>query len=292
MATEIVVGVDGSRCSNTALRWAAAEAGRRGAPLRVICAYEWGWLPSRHSSHGTVEAVAREHAEEVLAAAVDEARATAPDLPVTTAAGAGSPAKVLLEAAAGAAMVVVGSRGRGGFASLVVGSTCQQVATHAPALAAVIRGRGSTAAGPVVVGVDGSAPSEHALGVGFEEARARGCGLVAVRAHLIAASPWNPEVPPVPDDGDEAVRAERAALDHSLAPWAEKYPDVPAEAQLAAGPASRALATVSMSAQLVVVGASGHSGLAGALLGSVGMYLLHHADCPVLVTRPSHGTAS
>ncbi len=287
MTTHIVVGVDGSRCSRSALRWAAAEAARRRVALHVVCAYELRWLSGWLSQHREVETAAREQADTVLAEAGTEAKSVAQDLTVTTLSGSGSPAKVLLDAAADAFMVVVGSRGHGGFASLVLGSTSQQVATHATAPAVVVRGRADTAAGPVVVGVDGLEPSEHALGVAFQEADERGCALVAIRSVPGPSTPpWSTDVPPVVPETDAARQRERAALDESLARWREKYPAVPVEPAVTTSPATAALTTASASGQLVVVGASTHGGLAGTLLGSVSLHLLHHADCPVLVARP------
>lgn len=288
VTTDIVVGVDGSRCASAALRWAAAEAARRGATLRAVCAYEPEpqWLPRRAAGGAELALAAREHANEVLSEATTEARGEAPEISITTAAGAGSPAKVLLEAARTAAAVVVGNRGRGGFASLMLGSTCQQVATHAPTTAIVVRGRGPTAAGPVIVGSDGSDLSEYALGVGFSEAKSRGCALVAIRTFTVPTPPWTMDVPPGIFDSDELARREREELDRSLRPWREEYPEVPVEPRVVLGVASRVLTEASGGGQLVVVGASGHTGLAGALLGSVGMYVLHHADCPVLIARP------
>src|SRR5512142_1423407 len=124
--TDIVVGIDGSRSGRAALRWAAAEAGRRSAALRVIFACEWRWLGSRFAVSTELESANARHTEKLLAEAAVEAKAMAPTIEVTTRAVPGSAAKVLLEAADSAATVVVGSRGHGGFASLLLGSTSQQ----------------------------------------------------------------------------------------------------------------------------------------------------------------------
>src|SRR6185369_5513136 len=84
-ATEIVVGVDGSASSRTALRWAAGQAGRTGAPLRVLLAYHWR-LPGSFATSAKLERAANDQAELVVEAAVAEARATAPGVPVAGAA--------------------------------------------------------------------------------------------------------------------------------------------------------------------------------------------------------------
>jgi nucleotide-binding universal stress UspA family protein len=144
----IVVGVDGSAGSVAALRWALAEAHLRGAPLRLVHAYN---LP--HYLVGDVgvglgaagvPAYASEDAERLRAASEDEARrvltSTLEGADGETLAGVeveqeiveGRAAQVLIEAARGAALLVVGSRGRGGFAGLLLGSVSQQCAQHPP----------------------------------------------------------------------------------------------------------------------------------------------------------------
>jgi nucleotide-binding universal stress UspA family protein len=91
----------------------------------------------------------------------------------------------------------------------------------------------------------------------------------------------------IPPDHPAMLKAQEAeALANSVRPWREKYPDVKVETLVAQGSAARALVDVSSSAGLVVVGSHGHGAIAGTLLGSVGLQLLHHADCPVLIVRP------
>lgn len=284
MKNDVIVGVDGSAPSRTALRWAAAEAARRGVHLRVLLAYHWRW-PGSYGATAEIERIATEQAETTIAEAVDEARAAQPGLDVTGTAVLGIPAQVLLGAARSAALVVVGNRGHHGFAAALTGSVSQQVATHAPCPVVVVRGRGESASGPLIVAVDGSLHSELTLGVAFEEAAMRGCDLVAIRAFTPATPPWGVDVPPLPYSTTEVKATLHADLHDSLTPWREKFPQVPVEELVAQGNAAHVLTDVSRGAQLLVVGSRGHGGFAGLLLGSVGMHLLHHADCPVLVVR-------
>jgi nucleotide-binding universal stress UspA family protein len=220
--------------------------------------------------------------------AIADARAIAPGITVSGEAIAGHPAQLLVDGSHHTGMVVVGSRGLGGFGRLLLGSVGAQVAMHAYAPVAVVRGRADTAAGPVVVGVDGSPTSETALGYGFEEAAGRGCGLIAVTAYPMHLPLAPIDVAPLPYDRDGVVADLTGSLGQAVAGWQDKYPKVPVESQVVQGGAAEVLTDLSRQAQLVVVGTRGHGGIAGLLLGSVGQQLLHHADCPVLIARTRH----
>jgi nucleotide-binding universal stress UspA family protein len=167
----------------------------------------------------------------------------------------------------------------------LLGSVGHQVATHAAVPVVVVRGRTDGAEGPVVVGADGSPGGTHAVELGFAEAAERGCGVVAVRAYQPPAAPCVPGVQPIVYDTVRLEAAEQRRLDDTVALWRDKYPQVALRTVVAPGPAGRVLADLSRRAQLVVVGHRGHGSLAGTLLGSVGLQLLHHADCPILVAR-------
>jgi nucleotide-binding universal stress UspA family protein len=149
----VVVGVDGSAESRRALRWAAEDARRRGAELRVVHVHEpkLGYNPyevsyASTSSPRAVERLAleerrwREHqrlaahqeAEAVLDDLLEELSDELRDLPIERVVREGSrPARLLLDSARNADLLVVGSRGRGGFAGLLLGSVSQQCAQHA-----------------------------------------------------------------------------------------------------------------------------------------------------------------
>jgi nucleotide-binding universal stress UspA family protein len=131
----IVVGVDGSAGAASALEFAAAEAALRNARLRVVAAWE---IPAAAYGTGLAPTLDTETLEAFRVRAqqvADEARATVkslqPSLDAEAVAVEGRPAEVLLEEAANATLVVVGSRGLGGFKSLLLGSVSQQVVHHA-----------------------------------------------------------------------------------------------------------------------------------------------------------------
>jgi len=136
----IVVGVDGSAHAEAALEFALEEAALRGGPLRIVSAWE---LPSSFAVGGVytpeVFDVFPQEAQIILSKALARAAELQPAVPVEGKVIEGPAAAALLEEARDAAMLVVGSRGRGGFASLLLGSVTQQVVHHAPCPVVVVR---------------------------------------------------------------------------------------------------------------------------------------------------------
>ncbi|HEX6872065.1 MAG TPA: universal stress protein, partial [Micromonosporaceae bacterium] len=282
---EIVVGVDGSPASRAAVTWAAVRAARQHMPLLVAHVYDWRKPGARMAVGGAYAAAAREHAEATVTAAIADAKAAAPKVQVRGEAILGHPGPALIGLSAEAGLMVVGSRGHGGFASLLLGSVSQQVATHSIAPVVVVRGRPDASAGPIVVGVDGSPAASHALSLAFAEATAHDRGVVAIRAYTPAQPPWGAGIEPYVEDPEERHATELKVLIEDVAPWRDKHPDVHVECVAASGHTAEVLIGVSATASLVVVGTRGHGGFAGLLLGSVSQQLLHHAECPVLIAH-------
>lgn len=138
----IVVGADGSEPSQTAVEFAAEEAAFRGARLLVVTA--WEMPPNALLIAGAVPgflARIQEDAEDVAHEAVVRATRLQPGISCESRVIQGHPGRVLLEAAQEAMLIVVGNRGRGGFASLVLGSIGQEVVLHAPCSVVVVRPR-------------------------------------------------------------------------------------------------------------------------------------------------------
>lgn len=134
MTPRVVVGIDGSPGAETALRFAADEASQRGLPLRIVCAWEapagtYVGEAFAPTADGFVEA--EHHADDVLRAALERLAGGAA-IETEALSIEGHPAKVLIEQSQDAALLVVGSRGRGAAASLLLGSVSQKLAHHAP----------------------------------------------------------------------------------------------------------------------------------------------------------------
>ena len=119
MAAHVVVGADGSAPSQTAVEWAAEDAARRGCDLRIVHVYE----PTEHYAPSPeFQDSVREYGQDVLEKAAERARGRAPWTEVSTSLVSGRVAEVLRREAEDAEQVVVGSRGLGGFAGLLLGS--------------------------------------------------------------------------------------------------------------------------------------------------------------------------
>ena len=139
--SRIVVGVDGSAGANVALEWAYTEARLRGLPVHAVCAYEEPWtIAAAGAASADVILELRSAMAEEAEAVVDDVRAAAPaGIVVTGAAVLSPPGQALVGAATAADLLVVGTRGRGGFKSLLLGSVSRHCAAHAPGVAVVVR---------------------------------------------------------------------------------------------------------------------------------------------------------
>ncbi|MGC5334499.1 universal stress protein [Micromonospora sp. DT62] len=282
----VVVGTDGSDSSLRAVRLAAVEAARRHRPLRIVHAFIWPLLrvPVDAPAAGPPGAGLRHQAEQVVAAATDEAEAAVPGLRISGEIIDGEAAAVLLGESPAAAMIVLGDRGLGGFSALVVGSVAVQVAAYADCPVLIARGTDHPD-GAVVVGVDGSETARLAAEFAMEEASVRGAALVALHAYRHPTSTGPGDMRPLVYDDTELRSEEERVVAESLAGLTERWPDVPVSRETTRGRPTTVLAEASRRAQLLVVGRQGHGELTGLLLGSVSQSLLHHADCPVAVIR-------
>jgi nucleotide-binding universal stress UspA family protein len=135
----VVVGIDGSTCADAALRWAADQAAATGSPLEILTVWDWprsyGWVvpvPSDYDPAG--------EAGRLVAAAEEAVRAVHPEVACSSAVVQGLAALALVEASRRASLLVVGSRGHGEFAGMLIGSVSQHCVAHASCPVVVVRG--------------------------------------------------------------------------------------------------------------------------------------------------------
>jgi len=136
MDERIVVGVDGSESSRGALRWAARQAKLTGASLEVVIA--WEVPPVYHWSSSSPSGL-RVGAESILQEAVTDVLGDDPDVNVIPAVVEGHPVPVLLNAANGASLLVLGSRGHSTFSGILLGSVSGHCVIHATCPVTVVR---------------------------------------------------------------------------------------------------------------------------------------------------------
>ena len=284
----VVVGYDGSPASEAAAWWAAAEAERRGAKLRLVhvLALPLVGSPMRIAVALQTEPL-RDSAERLLYRTCQRIRAEHPGLAVEEAVEFGGAAPALLQEATEAALVVLGSRGLGEFRDLAAGSVSAHVATHAPCPVIVIpaRWQSEQATAGIVVGVDGSETSMAAVDFAFDQAQARQATLTAILAWHDPVRTGPGDMLPLVYDLDALEQENAALLAESIAGHAEKYPDVRALQELVRGHADDVLIDAGRSAELLVVGSRGRGAFRGLLLGSVSRSLVHYAPCPIAVVR-------
>ena len=283
----IVVGLDGSDESRSALRWAVAEAAIWDAELDVVHAWDFPFVivppPMNLTYPADIEALERS-AGALLDAEVEAVRVHTGPSPrqVEKIIVRDTATRALLETAKGADLLVVGSRGHGGFTGLLLGSVSNQCVHHAPCPVTVVRESvDSSTHTRIVVGVDGSACGHEALTWAIAEAAARQQPLVALAAWSWLDQPGKFD----PDYGEKDVTAmAEAAVDRALGE-VRGGSDVDIEIRPVNDLPARALIEASSEASLLVVGSRGLGGFRGLLLGSVSNNAVHHAHCPVVVVR-------
>jgi nucleotide-binding universal stress UspA family protein len=289
--TAIVVGVDGSPNSAAALRWAHAEARRRGDHL--VALFAWGFVKPGHAgdNHTFDPSYDAGRAATVLAATVEDALGPEAARIVERRVRHELAPEALLEAAADAELLVVGARGAGGLHGLLLGSVSQQLLHRTSGPLAIIREAApdegpedvtATPLGRIVVGVDDSASAWRALRWAADEARLRGVPVDVVRAwHVLY--PVAAPVAGYPVEVDAMEATARAGLDRALAALgADRLPE-PVAGRLVEGSAGPAILEAALGADLIVLGTRGHGAVTGALLGSVTHHVARHAPGPVVV---------
>ncbi len=292
-AGRTVVGVDGSPGARTALGWALADAGRRGAALEVVSSFpvQLYLADPLLLDERQLEAVRADTLERARAL-VDEVRAETGEaaVPVQVLAVAGPPAPMLLAASEDAGLLVIGNRGRGAVKSLVLGSVALSCVTHARVPVVVVHPRADAAAVPtrVVVGLDGSVASGVALERAAAEAQLLGAELVAVAAYS-AASYWSDAYAVVLPPPEQLAEEVQAAAEQQVA--GARLPDgLRVRVESVEGSAGNVLVGAARDAALLVVGGHGQGAVRGLLMGSVALHCVLSGPCPVMVVPEPHGS--
>lgn len=284
----IVVGVDGSDQSLLALKWAADEARRRGAILRIIYAGTGHpkTVPDWFQPEGDLSA-----GEAVVDDAVALVATSHPGVIVTGTTMELPADEALTAASRSAGLLVVGARGRGGFAGLRLGSvgeTCMQQASCPVAIvrtAPIDAGR-SPQAGRIVVGVDGSAGSDRALRWALDEGERRSLPVLAIHAWH---EPYNSGLSVSLSNQYEVLA--REVVEHAKVSAVHWNPRVQFLAELRYGPAVAELRDVCGTEDLLVVGSRGRKGIHGVLIGSVSRQAAHHVGCSIVVVPSLHDSS-
>jgi nucleotide-binding universal stress UspA family protein len=251
------------------VKWASQEASRRGAALRIVHA----------APYAAGNASGERHAGSILTLARTVATQTLPDTLAVTERLSGQMPQALVDASAGAQLLVVGMSGGSRFDDVLLRSAALEVCALADCPVAVVRGHSSPLVdGPVVLGVEDVTSDAPAVTVAFADAQRHASRLTVVNAVQAGGPPsWG-------SGYDARVALERGILD-SLQPWRSGHPDVPVDLQVITGAAAGRLLETSVHARLLVVGTRARGAAARAILGSTSRRVLRHASCPVLVVR-------
>ena len=302
----IVIGIDESPGSTTALRWALREAAARGWPP-VTAVLGWGTL-DRHCvvlGERFERGYDLQDADDALLAVIEAAVGVKAARRISRRVACGDGASALLDAAVGADLLVVGARGGGGFHDLRLGSVAEQCLHHAPCPVAVVRpaagagtgGDGTDTGvaeadvpplGRVLVGVDGSEGAQRALHWAIDEARTHGAVLEVLHVWRPPTTIGEPVdvLPADPLDVDAGDKAARHLVDTALAREdLAGLTDSPT-VHVTHGPPAATVLQAAHRADLVVLGARGRGGFPGLRLGAVGHQVARHAPCPVVVVPP------
>jgi nucleotide-binding universal stress UspA family protein len=281
----VVVGVDASQYAARAIAWAAREAAARGVPLHLIHALDTA--PSSALPGPEYELTAETDRAAhlwVLVQAENRVHETHPELALVTELAHQSPAGALVEASREADLLVVGTRGRGGFAGLTLGSVSLRVAAHSHCPVILLRSPGHEAArsGEIVLGMQLD-ESPDAVRFAFQ---------AAARAHtrVRAVHAWAPYPAHAQDYISDTDILARLAADNMvtvLKPVREEHPDVPVQISVLRGHPAAVLARTSHHARLTVVGAHRRLGPLSLGVGPIVQGLLGLAESPVAVV-PVH----
>lgn len=290
---DVVVGIDGSSVSTSVFARGLDEAERRDVPVRALHVWQtamWvGGVPGltydATLSPDQSEALARSVVDEVVDKVLAE-RTEPPRVAVRREVRHGAAHKELLDASHDSDLLVLGGRGHGHVASVLLGSVTNELLHRAycPVMLVPDPGASSQPWARVLVGLDGSRNSHQALQWAADVARRDGVPLVAVHAWMLTTLPSRPPMPYVPPMWEYAQEAE-TWLRHEVERFLPDPEGVEVRLEAVHSAASAALLDLSWPEDLLVLGARGRGGFGGLLLGSVAMQCARHARSALVVVR-------
>jgi nucleotide-binding universal stress UspA family protein len=286
MKDRLIVGFDSSESSVSAVRWAAREADIRHASMRIISSYV---LPSVMDIYGYGMAAAtaaekRKLADDCdakIAVVVKEALRLHPSIGIDYKAVDEDAVAALVREAADADLLIVGSSGSGAVASFLLGSVAAGALHHSPCPVVIVPTKVADTIGRVVVGCDGSEPSDRAVRWAAEEAQRRDAELIVVHAWTY---PYRLTAEGL-DRGSDIVQVDAALVLEQAVRIAREQTTGAVEGLLVNKSPAQALLDESERTDLLVVGSRGRGGFRSMVLGSVAMAVTAHAVAPVGVVR-------
>ncbi|MGW2183200.1 universal stress protein [Streptomyces sp. NPDC001732] len=291
MQLPVVVGVDGSEGSLRALDWAAAEAARSRLPLRVVHASLWERYEGMRPTFDTGRPAEQILAEHLVASAQERVHRLRAEVKVIADVQPEDASDALVRESHEAALVVLGSRGRGRIAGMLLGSVSLAVAgrSHCPVVVIPATAPGvRPEPGRVVVGI-GDAPGPSAAArFALSRAASRHGELIAVRAWRCPAHETADHPLLVSSPASAHRQQAENHLEDVLAVLERTGPDAAVRRSVVQGPVHQVLIEEAAEAELLVVGARRTGRHRGPHLGPVNHAVLHYASCPVAVVPDIH----
>ena len=288
----ILVGVDGSIPSMLAVGWAAEYAERSGKDLHLVSCFTLPAIGTGAIDGGFVtinEDQILAGAQQLIANAVNQVSKY--DVQVSSEVIPGDAVRTLIELSKNFGLLVVGTRGKGGFTERLLGTVSSALPAYAHCPTMVIPQGELTEVVPpkevkkIVVGVDGSPQSARALNEALAQGRFWGAEVIAVSGVPVSVGIGTMAWLPASVNHEQVLANVTDALDDEVEKATENFSDVSVRKIVLDGTGAELLIEFSEAVDLVVVGSRGRGGFRGLLLGSTSQAVLHHAKSPVLVVN-------
>lgn len=280
-ARRVVVGVDGSEPAARAAEWAAGEAAARGTGLDLVHAWDYVAVEDTPASQRPEDHLRaqRDATARVLGTVRTVVARDHPDVDVTTTAVDDEPVSALVEASRSAPLLVVGTRGRGGFTSLLLGSVSLSLVANAPCPVAIVPPGHAQGDHRICLAVDTDEP-EAPISYAYAAAAREGAPLEVVHSESVFdyyPAGYGRDARPTPQGAHSRVETVLKAA-------RERFPRVRPMIALGHDETAKDVLRAARGARLLVVGARRQRhGRLSLRIGRVLHALIHHAPCPIVV---------